>query len=163
MSEMPTVSAHAQTANFSSVPILDYSLTSSPSTRPLFISQLQHAVINVGFLYLSNHTVPASTIDTFIDYIPKFFALPQEEKDKVWMGHTPHFLGYGQLDGESTKGKVDHRELFEYTTNYRTRWKEGEAEYWKMFGPSQVSLIHVSLLRCPSIKGFLFLLIPVAG
>ena len=152
MSSTPTtVSAHDQTSNFSSVPILDYSLVSSPSTKPLFISQLQHALINVGFLYLSNHTVPASTIDPLLDYIPKFFALPQEEKDKVWIGHTPHFLGYGGLDAESTRGKVDHREFFESSTKCETRWKEGDEEYLRMYGPSQVRFIYLPCVALPQI------------
>ena len=169
MSSTPTTYpalAHAQTSGFSSVPVLDYSLISSPSTKPLFISQLQHALINVGFLYLSNHTVPTSTIDFLVDYIPKLFALPQEEKEKMWMVHSPHFLGYSRLGAERTSGNVDHMEQFEFGTRHETRWREGgeEAvpEYWKMWGPSQVCLICVSSRLHPLTKSFLFLLIPVA-
>ena len=132
----PTPSPDAQSSTFSSVPLLDYSLTSSPSTKPLFISQLQHAPINIGFLYLSNHTVPASTIDSLIDYIPKLYALPQEEKEKIRMVNSPHFLGYSQLDKEQTQGKVNHKARFVFATGHETRWREGEREavvpeYWK--------------------------------
>ena len=134
----PTASPDAQAAKFSSIPVLDYSLISSPSTKPLFISQLQHALINVGFLYLSNHTVPASTIDSLIDYIPKFFALPQEEKEKLRMINSPHFLGYSALNGRRTQGKVDHQEHFTFGTKHETR--DRPEDYWKMWGPSQVVL-----------------------
>ena len=157
MTTVHTASTYVQTSKFSSVPVLDYSLISSPSTKPLFISQLQHALVNVGFLYLSNHTVPASTIDPLLDYIPKLFALPQEEKEKIRMVHSAHFLGYSRLDAELTRGKVDHREQFDFGTKHETRWKEGKEEvvpeYWKMWGSPQVRLVCVSL-HCPSTRAF---------
>ena len=70
-------------ADFSSIPILDYSLLNSPLVRTSSITQLRHTLVNVRFLYLSNHTVSQTDIDLLIDYIPKLFALPQEEKDKI--------------------------------------------------------------------------------
>ena len=94
----PTASPDAQPSTFSSVPVLDYSLISSTSTKPLFISQLQHSLINVGFFYVSNHTVRASTIDPLLEFIPKLFALSQEEKEKIGRVNSPHFLGYSGLD-----------------------------------------------------------------
>jgi isopenicillin N synthase-like dioxygenase len=129
-------------ANFSSVPILDYSLLSSPTTRPQFILQLRHALINVGFLYLSNHPVPHSLISSLTAYVPRLFALPQEEKDRIAMVNSAHFLGYSRLGNELTKGKVDWREQFDFATSHVCRWKEGtslkEEEYLKLWGPSQV-------------------------
>ena len=129
-------------ANFSSVPILDYSLLSSPTTRPQFILQLRHALINVGFLYLSNHPVPAETINSLTSYIPRLFALPQHEKDKIAMANSPQFLGYSKLGDELTKGKVDWREQFDFATPHVCRWKEGvtpkEEGYLRLWGPSQV-------------------------
>ena len=138
-------STNTNDANFSSVPILDYSLLSSTSTKPLFISQLQHALINVGFLYLSNHPVPSSTIDALINYIPKLFGLPPHEKEKIRMVHSPHFLGYSRLGAELTRGKVDNREQFDFATRYETKWQEGVEgipDYWRIWGPSQVRLDH---------------------
>lgn len=127
-------------ANFSSVPIIDYSLLGSESTRPKFISQLRHALINVGFLYLSNPPVAASDISDLLSYIPKLFALPQEEKDKIRMVHSPHFLGYSRLGAELTKGRVDRREQFDIATPHETRWRPGSdlPEYLRLWGPSQV-------------------------
>ena len=154
----PTASPDAQVAKFSRIPVLDYSLISPPSTKPLFISQLQHALINVGFLYLSNHTVPASTIDPLLDYIPKLFALPQEEKEQIQIFNSPHFVGYSGLDAGLTSGKVDHKEQFEFRTKHQTSWRKREEEYWKLWGPSQVRLVCVSLVH----KRFPFLSTPVA-
>jgi isopenicillin N synthase-like dioxygenase len=130
-------------ANFSSVPILDYSLIDSPTTRPQFIHQLQHSLINVGFLYLKNHSVDNHIIDSLISYIPQLFALPQEEKDKIRMANSEHFLGYSRIGMELTKGKVDQREQFDLATPHVSRWREGEMpkelEYLRLWGPSQVS------------------------
>ncbi|KAG6863957.1 hypothetical protein C0991_001578, partial [Blastosporella zonata] len=124
-------------ANFSSVPVLDFALLSTD--KPLFISQLRHALVNVGFLYLANPPVSPAYIASLIDYTPKFFALPQEAKEAIRMVHSPHFLGYSRLGAELTKGKIDHREQFDFATRHETRWREGEdvPEYWRLWGPAQ--------------------------
>lgn len=124
-------------ANFSSVPILDYTLLSSPTTRPEFIAQLRHAFINVGFLYLSNPPVAPADIAAVIDYAPKLFTLPEEAKERVRMVHSPHFFGYSRLGAEITKGRTDNREQFDFGTPYESEWKEGDPEYLRLWGPSQ--------------------------
>ncbi|KAF7324389.1 Clavaminate synthase-like protein [Mycena venus] len=115
--------------NFSSVPVLDY----SPDE---FIKELQHALINVGFLYLSN--VPIET-DKLVAYIPRLFALPQEAKDKISMVNSKHFLGYTKLGTEFTKGRTDWREQFDIATPHVCRAVEGrgDPDYWSLWGPSQ--------------------------
>lgn len=140
--------------NFTSVPVLDYSLLSDPQTRAHFIEQLRHALINVGFLYLSNHPVPTADL---VSYIPKLFELPQQAKDDIKMSNSPHFLGYSKLGAEFTRGQVDHREFPDSTVGHRLeltglvstgeqidfatvhtcRWKEGDPDYYRLWGPSQ--------------------------
>ncbi|KAG6860048.1 hypothetical protein C0995_016504 [Termitomyces sp. Mi166 len=146
---VPTVSG----ANFSSVPILDWN--NLTTNKPLFIEQLRHALINVGFLYLANPPVAPESIAALIDYIPKLFGLPQEAKDAIRMANSPHFLGYSRLGAELTRGKTDRREQFDFGTKHETRWREGAdvPEYYRLWGPSQwpdESLIpgfHVTLER----------------
>ncbi|KAF9559231.1 Clavaminate synthase-like protein [Agrocybe pediades] len=121
--------------DFSSVPILDYSLLESDKAQ--FLEQLRHALINVGFLYLSNHPVSQANIDTLISYIPKLFALPQEAKDKIKMANSEHFLGYSRFGAELTKGAVDQREQFDFATKHECRWKEGDPEHYRLWGPCQ--------------------------
>ncbi|KAJ7019080.1 hypothetical protein C8F04DRAFT_1149041 [Mycena alexandri] len=115
-------------AYFSSVPTLDYSQTLSPSSKPQFIKELQHALINVGFLYLSN--VPVKP-DELVAYIPQLFALPQDAKDKISMANSKHFLGYNKLGAEFTKGRKDWREQFDIAT------PACDPDYWNLWGPSQ--------------------------
>lgn len=124
-------------ANFSSVPVLDFALVSDNATKPEFILQLRHALINVGFLYLDNHTVSQKVTNDLIDYIPRLFDLPQEAKNQIFMANSPHFLGYSRLGAEFTKGKTDYREQFDFATPHETQWKPGAPEHLRLWGPSQ--------------------------
>ncbi|TCD64837.1 hypothetical protein EIP91_003585 [Steccherinum ochraceum] len=124
-------------ANFSSVPILDYSLSRNPDTRPEFVRQLRHALIYVGFLYLSNTTVAREDIDAVIDYCPRVFDIPDEAKLKVRMANSPHFFGYSKLGAELTKGQTDQREQYDFGTPYEYQYHPGQPEYAKLWGPSQ--------------------------
>ncbi|KAH9993768.1 Clavaminate synthase-like protein [Russula vinacea] len=123
--------------DFTSVPILNYALLSSPDTRAVFIKQLQHALIDVGFLYLEHPPVPDALIDEVIAYLPRVFGLPQERKDALCMANSPHFLGYSRLGVERTKGAADQREQFDLATPFESRWEPGQPEYLRLWGPSQ--------------------------
>ncbi|KAI0320731.1 Clavaminate synthase-like protein [Amylostereum chailletii] len=124
-------------ANFTSVPILDYSLVASPATRPEFISQLRHALINVGFLYLSNPPIQPAEFDELVEYVPRVFALPQASKDAIKMANSQHFLGYSKLGVERTKNEADQREQFDFATKHECGWKEGQPDYLRLWGPAQ--------------------------
>ena len=126
--------------NFTSVPILNYALLSSPDTRAVFIEQLRHALIDVGFLYLEHPPVSDALIDQVIAYLPRVFELPQERKDALRMANSPHFLGYSRLGVEMTKGAADQREQFDIATPFECAWKPGDLEYLRLWGPSQVRL-----------------------
>ena len=130
-------------ANFSTVPVLDWSLLSNSSTRPEFIQQLQQALINVGFLYLSNPPVAREDIDAVIEYCPRLFDISQEAKEKLRMANSPHFFGYSKFGAELTKGKTDQREQYDFGTTYENKWKPGDPEYLNLWGPSQVRIILV--------------------
>ena len=125
---------------FSCIPILDYSLLSTPEGHAKFVGQLQHALIHVGFLYLSNPPVSREDMDALVEYAPRLFELPQEEKDSIRMANSPHFFGYSRLGAELTKGKTDQREQFDFGTPYENQWKPGDPEYLKLWGQPQVCL-----------------------
>ncbi|KAJ8127566.1 hypothetical protein O1611_g6070 [Lasiodiplodia mahajangana] len=44
--------------SFTSVPILDLALSRDPATKPQFLADLRHALMEVGFLYLKNVGIP---------------------------------------------------------------------------------------------------------
>ncbi|KAI9571715.1 hypothetical protein HD554DRAFT_2203286 [Boletus coccyginus] len=125
------------TASFSIVPVLDFTLTNDRAHKPEFIDQLRHALVNVGFLYLKNHTVPQKVIDDLIGYIPRLFDLPQDEKNKIPLVNSPHFLGYSKLGTEFTKGNVDYKEQFDFATPHETQWRPGAPEYLRLWGLCQ--------------------------
>jgi len=127
------------TTDFSTIPILDYSLVSSPATRTKFLDQLRHTLINVGFLYLSNHPITQKDIDLLANYIPKVFDLPQDAKEKISKIYSPHFSGYSGFGAELTKRAIDQREQFDFSLgNEIYPWKEGDPEFYKLLGPCQV-------------------------
>ncbi|EKM54796.1 uncharacterized protein PHACADRAFT_258899, partial [Phanerochaete carnosa HHB-10118-sp] len=123
--------------NFSSIPIVDYSLASNPETKPQLLTALRNAVTNVGFFYLKNHTISEAELDAVVAYCPRFFELPAEEKERIRMVHSPHFFGYSRFGAEITKGQVDQREQLDFGTHYEDTWKPGEPEYLRLWGPSQ--------------------------
>jgi len=127
---MPDASS---SVNFSSIPILDYLLLATD--RAGFLAQLRHALINVGFLYLRNPPVDTSAV---IKQVPRFFSLPQETKDRLSMRNSQHFLGYTRLGTEYTKGTQDMREQIDLAAPHTNRWSEGDPDFLKLWGSSQV-------------------------
>ncbi|EKM54798.1 uncharacterized protein PHACADRAFT_258905, partial [Phanerochaete carnosa HHB-10118-sp] len=123
--------------NFSSIPVLDYALASDASTKPQLLVALRNALTNVGFFYLKSHTVPSECIDAAVAFCPRLFDLPAAERERIRMVHNAHFFGYSRFGAELTKGKVDQREQFDFGTSTGPRWKEGDPDFMRLWGPSQ--------------------------
>lgn len=134
-------------SNFSSIPILDWSLLATDEGHAKFVEQLRYALIHVGFLYLSNPPVSREDMDALVEYTPRLFDLPQTEKDHITMANSPHFFGYSRLGAELTKGKTDQREQFDFGTPYENLWTSGDPEYLKLWGPPQASNLLLSEKR----------------
>jgi isopenicillin N synthase-like dioxygenase len=66
--------------SFDSIPILDLEEAKDPSTKPKFLEQLRHALLEVGFLYLKNVGIPDELTQQVIKEAISFFELPMEEK-----------------------------------------------------------------------------------
>ncbi len=82
--------------SFDSIPILDLSLAKDPATKPGFLDQLRHALLEVGFLYLKNVGIPEELTQAVIEEGVKFFDLPMEEKyvmSSFWFSYSSHFPG----------------------------------------------------------------------
>lgn len=123
---------------FKSVPILDFSLSKNPETKPQFLEELKHALFTVGFLYLINHGVDTTEI---VDLAPKVFDLPtKEQKNSIKMVNYPHFVGYSDLKAEHTNKNIDLREQYDFgtSTTLDPELKGVEKEQpWRMLrGPS---------------------------
>lgn len=96
------------------LPLLDLRrLDGTPEERAAFLTELRHAAREVGFFYLSGHGVSETLEAAVRDISRRFFALPEAEKLKVQMIHSPHFRGYNRAGLELTRGRPDWREQFD--------------------------------------------------
>jgi isopenicillin N synthase-like dioxygenase len=88
----------AETQTFDTIPILPLSHALDPATKPQFLSDLRHALLNVGFLYLSETGLPDHLIKDVIKECQSFFRdLPQEEKERIEMKNQKSFLGWSRV------------------------------------------------------------------
>lgn len=132
-----------------SIPILDLDMQYG-SHRGLLLNRLRDTLFSVGFLYIKNHGVPESTISNLTNLLPPLFDLPNESKARISKLNSPHFLGYSGFAEETTLGKKDLREQFDFATDLPVVWQEHGYEkisvkherdlsklYWRLRGPNQ--------------------------
>jgi len=138
------------------IPTLDVSLAYDAEQKPELLRQLHHALFDIGFLYIKNHGVPSDTIEDLTRLLPALFDLPTAEKAKLSKLNSPHFLGYSGFAEETTLGKQDLREQFDFATELPAVCRESatvpngtpdhEATakqrdlsqlYWRLRGPNQ--------------------------
>jgi isopenicillin N synthase-like dioxygenase len=124
--------------DFASIPVIDLDDASNPATRGRVVEQLRHVLLNVGFLYIRNHGVPENIIHNLVDVLPVLFNLTDKEKSEVAIHNSPHFLGYSGTGSETTAGKADGREQFEFATELMIDWSEGLPLAERLKGPNQV-------------------------
>ena len=125
-------------SGFTSIPVIDLDKASNPSIRDEVVEQLRHAVLSIGFLYVRNHGVPGNIIQDMVDALPVLFSLTVREKSEVALHNSPHFLGYSGTGSETTAGKADGREQFEFATELTNDWSEGLPLAERLKGPNQV-------------------------
>ena len=83
---------------------------------------------------------------------PKIFDLSTEQKERLTMRNSPHFLGYNRIGSEFTKGLQDQREQFDFATEYKgSPWTEGQPDWLRLWGPSQVRDINVLIIIFQSV------------
>ncbi|KAL0935346.1 isopenicillin n [Colletotrichum truncatum] len=122
--------------SFTSIPVLDLSLAYNAETKPQFLAELRHALMEVGFLYLKNVGIPDELFQRVIKEGKAFFDIPQEEKLKVEMKNAKSFLGYSQLSAEITAGKIDHREQIDLSTEHPIPGPD-DPLYYNLLAPNQ--------------------------
>ncbi|KAH7386142.1 putative hyoscyamine 6-dioxygenase [Pyrenochaeta sp. MPI-SDFR-AT-0127] len=124
-------------SDFVSIPIIDLSKAHSPDTKNKLLEDLRHALTSVGFLYVVNHDVSESVIRDIVDSLPRLFNLSTEEKNIVALDKSPHFLGYSGTGMETTAGRADRREQFEFATELEDDWAQGKPRAERLKGPNQ--------------------------
>ncbi len=99
--------------NATTLPVLNLARYFNPAERDAFLEQLRTAARDIGFFYLTNHGVNDDLQRAVQQEARRFFALDDEQKQKVAMIHSPHFRGYNRAASELTRGKPDWREQFD--------------------------------------------------
>lgn len=83
---------------FTALPILPLSHARDPATKPAFLAALRDALLNVGFLYLSETGLPDGLVRDVVKECVAFFeTLPVEEKEKIEMKNVASFLGWSRV------------------------------------------------------------------
>ncbi|EAQ93464.1 hypothetical protein CHGG_01699 [Chaetomium globosum CBS 148.51] len=118
--------------SFTSIPILDLALARDPATKPGFLSELRHALMEVGFLYLKNmrsmvNTSPLTLLPLKAEYLPRL---------KIEMKNAPSFLGYSRLSAEVTAGAIDNREQIDLSTEHPVPGPDAP-RYYNLLAPNQ--------------------------
>jgi isopenicillin N synthase-like dioxygenase len=125
------------TVDFTSIPIIDLGEAEDPAIRPRVLEERRHVLLNVGFLYVRNHRVSKKVIQDLVTALAVLFRLNEQEKDEVALCNSPHFLGYSGTGSETTAGRTDGREQFEFATELRDDWVEGQPLAERLKGPNQ--------------------------
>ncbi|KAJ2768465.1 hypothetical protein IWQ57_003522, partial [Coemansia nantahalensis] len=120
--------------DFTAIPVLDLGLVQSD--KPRLLAQLRHALIHIGFFYVSGHCISDAFLAELKRQTVAFFDLPANEKlaaDKI---HSPTFLGYSVLGNEITKGQRDNREQFDFASELPATWHIGSPVHERLTGPN---------------------------
>ncbi|OMJ14604.1 1-aminocyclopropane-1-carboxylate oxidase [Smittium culicis] len=123
-----------KSTDFSTIPILDLNLAKTGKLDQL-LDELRHALLYVGFFYVKNHSIPQSLLDRSKELAVKFFDSPQEVKDKYDKIFSSSFLGYSKQGFETTKGKKDNREQFDFADGNSIEPSPENPEYFKLYAP----------------------------
>lgn len=128
----------SDTQNFTEIPRIDLSLANDPTTETRLLSELRHALIHIGFLYVENHGVSQDTVTALVDALPTLFSLPDQFKAEVALTKSSHFLGYSADGSETTGGQADRREQFEFANELTATWTDGAPISERLRGPNPV-------------------------
>ena len=96
------------------LPVLDLALLELPDAdQSPYLAELRTTARDVGFFYLINHGINPQLLQNVQSITQAFFSLPDEEKQRVSMIHSPHFRGYNRAGVEYTREQRDQREQFD--------------------------------------------------
>ena len=111
--------------SFDSIPVLDLFLAQTPETKPAFLNDLKHALLEVGFLYIKNAPGISDELVKKVSTLGiAFFNLPEEKQLECEM-----------LGMEITRFKTDWREQIDLSTPHPVPGPE-EPLYRNLLAPN---------------------------
>jgi len=66
--------------SFTTVPVLDLAKANNPDTKPELLEELRHALMEVGFLYIKNTSIPGNLFEKVRVAGTAVFDISEEEK-----------------------------------------------------------------------------------
>jgi isopenicillin N synthase-like dioxygenase len=82
-------------ADFTEIPTIDIGPLGAPGRQEaVVIEAIREASETVGFFYIANNGVPLSEIRAIFSACEHFFALPQHERDRIFLINSANFRGY---------------------------------------------------------------------
>ena len=97
---------------FERLPVIDMAPFLDGSDRQGVADRIGAACREVGFLYLTNHGIPATLIDAAMAQARRFFALPEDRKMALDIAKSPAHRGYFPFFAENNDPK-NNRDLKE--------------------------------------------------
>jgi isopenicillin N synthase-like dioxygenase len=94
-----------QSLDFDRIPVIDMAAFLDGSDRQGVADRIGQACRNVGFLYLTNHGIPAALVDAAMAQSRRFFALPDARKMAIHIARSPAHRGYFPFFGENNDPK----------------------------------------------------------
>jgi isopenicillin N synthase-like dioxygenase len=76
-------------------------LLANTAAKAETVAAIGHACREIGFFYVTGHGVPEALIAQVYAEAKRFFALPEAEKEKVAIEHSPCHRGWFRLGGEN--------------------------------------------------------------
>lgn len=105
--------------------------------------KIKRACHEAGMFYLVGHNLKHDLMDRLIAECASFFALPEEEKQKISCKRDPHFRGYGLL-----KNSRDWREQIHLGVELgRREGADLSAKYWNLEGSNQWPTLRTNEFR----------------
>jgi isopenicillin N synthase-like dioxygenase len=117
MNERLDDSSTAPRLSFDSIPIVSLTSWFSGSTKEQveLANKINSVCRTIGFMYISDHGIPESMLQSVFNAAHQFFALSDDEKGNVHYSKSNYHRGYIPLGGESTdpSAKADQKEAFD--------------------------------------------------
>ncbi len=127
-------------SNFSSLPIIDVSglYASAPEARSAVAREIGDAARNVGFFYITGHKISRERRAELLEAAKRFFALPEAEKMKFYIGQSQNHSGYVPAGEEGFYGqKPDRKEAYDIGIDIPADDPEVASGKVPMLGPVQ--------------------------
>jgi len=105
---------------------------------PRALAAVSASIRELGLFFLEpGPAAPPSFPHDLFSQARRFFALPDAAKQRIAIGHSPHFRGYVGVGEESTNGEADLKESFEFGQERPAPPSVDPPPYFRLFGGNQ--------------------------